>query len=104
MEGDRGSRAYLMMVLFPDRNRGRIVAIRAEAGFDDAEALARLFEDGGLRDDGTLPGRLRAILDATERRTIKGLQTGLPFLDVGFRGDRGRGGLGLRDPWPISRN
>jgi hypothetical protein len=93
-----------MASLFPDHNQARIMRIRAEAGLDDAEALARLFEDGSLRDDGTLPGRLRAILDATERRTIRGLHTGLPFLDAGFRGDRACGGAGFRDPWPSSRN
>ena len=93
-----------MATLFPDHNQSRIDAIRAETGLDDAEALARLFVDGAIRDDGTLAGRLRAILDATERRTIRGLQTGLPFLDAGFRGDQRRGGTGLRDPWPSSRN
>ncbi len=93
-----------MASLFADHNQARIRGIRAEAGLDDAEALARLFEDGALRDDGTLAGRLRAILAATERRTIRGLHTGLPFLDVGFRGDRARGGSGFRDPWPSSRN
>jgi hypothetical protein len=93
-----------MASLFPDHNQTRIRGIRAEAGLDDAEALARLFEDGTLRDDGTLPGRLRAILAATERRTIPGLHTGQPFRDVGFRGDRARGGVGFRDPWPSSRN
>ena len=94
----------VVATLFPDHNQSRIDAIRAETGLDDAEALARLFVDGAIRDDGTLAGRLRAILDATERRTIRGLQTGLPFLDAGFRGDQGRGGTGLRDPWPSSRN
>ena len=93
-----------MAVLFPDHDQARIIAIRAEAGYDDAEALARLFEDGALRDDGTPPRRLETILAATERWMIKGLQTGLPFLDCGFRGDRERHGSGFRDPWPSSRN
>ena len=93
-----------MPVLFPDHAQARIMAIRAEADFDDAEALARLFEDRGLRDDGTPSRRLQTILAATERWMIKGLQTGLPFLDHGFRGDRQRRGSGFRDPWPSSRN
>lgn len=86
--------------------RARVVAIRREAGEDDAEALARLFEDPAIGDgnDQSAVGRLRIILGATERPGIKGLHTGLPFLDVGFRGDRRRGGAGLRDPWPPSGN
>jgi hypothetical protein len=93
-----------MTGLFRDHNQARIIAIRAEAGYDDAEALARLFEDGDLRDDGTPPRRLRTILAATERWMIRGLQTALPFGDHGFRGDRARRGTGFRDPWPSSRN
>lgn len=93
-----------MTVLFPDHDQARIMAIRAEAGFDDAEALARLFEDDLLRDDGTPARRLQTILAATERWMIRGLQTALPFLDRGFRGDRERHGAGFRDPWPASRN
>lgn len=89
---------------FSDPSRARIVAIRDEANQDDAEALARLFEDPAFPDDGSAAARLRTILDATERRLIKGLQTRLPFSDLGFRGDRARGGSGLRDPWEPSRN
>jgi hypothetical protein len=84
--------------------QARITAIRAESGFNDAEALARLFEDRGLSDDGSPSRRLQTILAATERRMIRGLQTGVPFLDVGFRGDREPRGSGFRDPWPPSRN
>jgi hypothetical protein len=93
-----------MIQRFTDPTQARIVAIRGEAGHDDAEALARLFEDPGFPDDGSAGARLRTILDATERRSIKGLHTGLPFSDRGFRGDRERGGAGLRDPWEPSRN
>jgi hypothetical protein len=93
-----------MTVLFPDHDQARIMAIRDEAGRDDAEALARLFEDGALRDDGTPANRLRTLLAATERLGIRGLQTALPFGDSGFRGDRAPRGAGFRDPWPSSRN
>jgi hypothetical protein len=91
------------MMLLPE-SRARIAAIRRASGWDDAEALARLFEDPGLPGGGSAAARLGAILDATGRRLIKGLQTGVPFEDRGFRGDRRRGGAGLRDPWPSSRN
>jgi len=87
-----------------DSNRARVLAIRDQAGRDDAEALARLFEDPAFIDDGSAAGRLRTILAATEHRLIRGLHTGLPFSDRGFRGDRMRGGAGLRDPWAASRN
>ena len=90
--------------LFASPNQSRILAIRGASGGDDAEALARLFEDGGIADDGTLPGRLDAVLRATAKGLIKGLQTGLPFSDEGFAGDREPGGEGYRDPWPSSRN
>lgn len=93
-----------MIQRFSDPTQARIVAIRDEANHDDAEALARLFEDPAFPDDGSAAARLRTVLDATERRSIKGLHTGLPFSDEGFRGDRTRGGSGLRDPWEPSRN
>src|SRR5216683_347135 len=85
-------------------NRSRIIAIRTEAGLNDAETLARMFEDGQISDDGTVSGRLRAILEATENMIIPALQTGMEFSDVGFRGDQTIGGSGFRDPWPTSRN
>lgn len=85
------------------RNRARIRQLAAQAP-TDLEALALLFEDDGIVDDGTIVGRVRALLRATERRTIPGLQTGLPFGDTGFAGDRRPGGAGFRDPWPASRN
>ena len=74
------------------------------AASSDLEALALLFDDDGIADDGTIMGRLRAVLRATERRTIPGLYTAVPFGDSGFAGDRRRGGEGFRDPWPASRN
>jgi predicted MPP superfamily phosphohydrolase len=71
---------------------------------DDLTALQRLFEDDRLDDDGTLAGRLRALLEATDRRSIPGLQTAIRFGDRGFAGDRRPGGAGFKDPWPSSRN
>jgi hypothetical protein len=91
------------MTLLQD-DRARVAAARRDAGGDDAEALARLFEDPRRPGDGPAAARMRAILVATERRWIRGLQTGVPFGDAGFRGDREPGGRGLRDPWAPSRN
>ncbi len=85
------------------RNGVRIREIAARAP-TDLEALALLFEDDGIEDDGTVAGRTRALLDATGRKSIPGLQTALPFGDTGFAGDRRLGGAGFRDPWPASRN
>jgi hypothetical protein len=85
------------------RNQERIRQIAAGAP-SDLEALARLFEDGAIEDDGSPRGRLEALLEATERRTIPGLHTALPFGDSGFAGDRRPGGAGFRDPWASSRN
>jgi Domain of unknown function (DUF4157) len=87
-----------------DQNKERIAAIRQEARNNDAEALARMFEDTYIVDDGTVQGRLRAILNATENSFIPGLQTGIEFSDEGFKGDRSPGGAGFRDPHPSSRN
>lgn len=94
----------MMIRPLSDPRQARILAIRQESDGDDAEALARLFEDPAFPDDGSAPMRLRTILNATEKPFIKGLQTGLPFSDQGFRGDQERGGPGLRDPWEHSRN
>ena len=85
------------------RNVARIREIAARAP-TDLEALALLFEDDTILDDGTVAGRARALLEATGRKSIPGLQTALPFGDTGFAGDRRPGGAGFRDPWPSSRN
>ena len=86
------------------RNRARIRRL-AETAPSDLEALALLWDDDAIVDDGTLTGRLRAILRATERNSIPGLQTRILFSDTGFAGDqRLHGGKGFRDPWPSSRN
>ena len=87
-------------------NLRRILAIRAQAGFDDAEALARMFEDDGIADDDTLQGRLWSILRATQQHWLPGRHTplDLPGLreirvagDAGFRSE-------FRDPWAHSRD
>jgi hypothetical protein len=85
-------------------NRRRIRAIHVASGADDAETLARLFEDRGLEDDGTLCGRLEAVLDATAHRWVPGMHT---FLDVpGLHELRGHADRGFRpefsDPWRAS--
>jgi hypothetical protein len=96
------------MQILPDHvtNLRRIRRIREEAVGDDAEALARVFEDARIRDDGTLAGRIRAVLAATEHRWVPGVHTPLDvpglyevkgFGDDGFRPE-------LRDPWPGSRD
>ncbi|HKC73062.1 MAG TPA: hypothetical protein VKF37_02540 [Chloroflexota bacterium] len=84
-------------------NQARIRQLAMQAP-TDLEALALLFEDDGIVDDGTVAGRLGALLRATERRIMPGLQTAIPFGDTGFAGERRPGGAGLRDPWPASRN
>lgn len=85
-----------------NKRRAREIASAATSSLD---GLACLFSDDGLRDDGTVSGRLRVVLDATERGTIPGLHTAIPFSDDGFAGDRRlHGSKGFRDPWPTSRN
>lgn len=84
-------------------NRTRIGAIKQEAG-SDLEALARIFEDDMVIDDGSVASRLQAVLGATEHLVIPGLQTGIEFSDEGFAGDQSPGGSGFRDPHPSSRN
>ncbi|MDM0109636.1 DUF4157 domain-containing protein [Variovorax sp. J22R24] len=84
-------------------NRARIGTIKEAAG-SDLEALARVFEDDELIDDGSVESRLTAVLGATQHLVIPGLQTGVEFSDTGFAGDQAPGGSGFRDPHPSSRN
>jgi hypothetical protein len=84
-------------------NRHRVEALEGQAP-NDLEALALLFDDDQIVDDGTITGRLRAILDSTEHLVVPGLQTGVEFGDTGFAGDQTPGGPGFRDPHPSSRN
>jgi hypothetical protein len=77
-------------------NSNRIEKIRDSTG-NDAESLALLFSDSFIKDDGSVNGRLRAILEATEKTGVPGLQTGIKFSDSGFRDD-------FKDPWPDSAN
>ncbi len=88
------------------RNLRRVRRIHVEAGGDDAETLARMFEDDGIPDDGSVEGRLRALLEATEHRWIPWTHT---FLDVpGLHEAKGFSDRGFRpefqDPWPVSRD
>lgn len=78
------------------KNRARIIAMR-KAASTDLEALAQMFTDKDITDDGTIPGRANAILDATEHRFIPGLQTGIEFGQTGFAKE-------FFDPWPSSEN
>ncbi len=78
------------------RNRARLLIIRDTAP-TALEALARMFVDEAIQDDGTVPGRLRAILKATERWRAPGLHTALPFGMDGFRAE-------FEDPWEESKN
>jgi Domain of unknown function (DUF4157) len=84
-------------------NTDRIEVIKRGAG-TDLEALAQLFEDNQIIDDGTVTGRLQSILKATEHLIIPGLQTGISFGDTGFRGEPTPTGSGFRDPHPSSAN
>jgi hypothetical protein len=63
----------------------------------DADVLAQMFETTLISDDGTVAGRLRDVLDATESSLVPGLQTGIKFHDTGFRSE-------FKDPWPSSDN
>jgi hypothetical protein len=75
-----------------------------DPGTADVEALAQLFENPTIIDDGTVAGRLASVLGATESLVVPGLQTSVAFHDLGFRGDKLPQGAGYRDPWPSSDN
>lgn len=89
-----------------ERNLRRIRHIRAESGGNDAETLARLFEDREIRDDGSLGGRIDALLEATEHRWLPRIHT--PLDVPGLYEVRGFSHNGFRpefeDPWPGSRD
>lgn len=84
-------------------NRARIEQVKGDAS-SDLEALAQLFADDQLVDDGTVQSRALEVLSATAHRVVPGLQTGIEFSDSGFAGDRNAGGAGFRDPHASSRN
>jgi hypothetical protein len=86
-----------------DINRERIETFQTGAA-NDLVALAKMFEDDQLIDDGTVTGRLQSILGATKHIVIPGLQTGIEFKDTGFRGEPTPTGSGFRDPHPSSAN
>jgi hypothetical protein len=77
-------------------NSAAITRIR-DAAPSDVEALAQMFESSTIIDNGTVAGRLEAILAATEHAVVPGLHTGISFHDRGFRAE-------FRDPWPSSDN
>jgi hypothetical protein len=76
------------------KNQTRIVAIR-DGSPTAVEAFARMFADAHIIDDGTVVGRLRAILDATEHRFVPGLHMGIAIGLTGFRQE-------FEDPWRSS--
>ena len=76
------------------KNRRRILAIRDEAP-TAVEALARMFTDAHISDNGQIGGRLRAILAATQHRLVPGLHTGIAIGLSGFRTE-------FEDPWQTS--
>ncbi len=77
-------------------NKRQIGRIKADAG-SDLDALAAMFEDDEIVDDGTVSGRLQTILTITKHLVIPGLKTGLPFGDTGMAKK-------FQDPWESSRN
>lgn len=79
-----------------EKNRKRIIAIRKDSS-TDVEALARTFTDKQIVDNGTIAGRVNAIMAATEHTFIPGLQTGIEFGQTGFRKE-------FLDPWESSQN
>lgn len=78
------------------RNRARLLAIREESP-TALEALARMFTDEEILDDGTVSGRLRAILGASERWRAPGIHTAISFGMSGFKTE-------YLDPWEESKN
>jgi hypothetical protein len=76
------------------KNRRRILAIRDKAP-TAVEALARMFTDPHISDNGQIRGRLRAILAGTQHRLVPGLHTGLAIGLTGFRSE-------FQDPWETS--
>lgn len=106
---DEENKAQLLRAVLNDTearlswNRERIEVLKGQAK-SDLEALALLFDDDEIVDDGTVSSRLQSILGATEHLIIPGLQTGINFGDTGFAGDQQPGGTGFRDPHPSSRN
>jgi hypothetical protein len=77
-------------------NVKRIKQIK-QATSTDVDALAKIFTDSKIKDDGTLVGRFTAIFRATEHWAIPGLQTGIKFGFSGFKKE-------FHDPWPSSSN
>lgn len=86
------------------QNKALFATLRTESGGNDAEALARMFTDPRLLDDGTVAGRMDAILEATQHGNIAAAHTGVEAGDEGFRGDREKNGKGFKDPHFNSRN
>jgi hypothetical protein len=86
-------------------NIRRIQALNQEASWDDAETLARMFEDDAIISPDSVLGRLDAILEATEHRWIQGWRTFMDFPGLyecnGFS-DRGFRDA-FKDPWACSR-
>jgi len=76
------------------KNRNRIVAIRDNAP-TAVEALALMFTDANIFDNGSIRARLLTILAATEHRFVPGLHTGLKIGLTGFSKE-------FEDPWPSS--
>ena len=85
-------------------NQALMWQIYQETGRNDLETLAASFEDSRFIDDGTVGGRLEAILIADAHPIVPGLEGAHPFSDVGFRGDHNPGGSGFRDPHSSSRD
>ncbi len=77
-------------------NVKRIAQIK-KATSTDVDALAQMFTDSKIKDDGTVAGRFTVIYRATEHWLIPGLQTGIEFGFSGFKKE-------FHDPWPSSSN
>ena len=77
-------------------NLKRIAQIK-KATPTDVDALAQMFTDSKIKDDGTVVGRFTVIFRATKHWLIPGLQTGIEF---GFSGFKKK----FHDPWPSSSN
>lgn len=86
-----------ILPVFKSDNQKRIIQIRQDVGYDDAEALTKIFEDSLIKDNGSAIDRLNTVLEETKYFSFFPLHTVLEFHDKGFKKD-------FKDPYPSSDN
>jgi hypothetical protein len=106
-QGETMTKRYLeMQTRKTKQNKGRVHAIYQETGGNDAETLARLFEDATIRHENGLLGRIDALLAATRQQWFPWFRTALDvsgLQEVREAGDRGFRAE-FQDPWACSRD